>query len=106
MTLPEFLLVDSDGFIHPAGHRIGLHDIVYYYNQGFSPEMLFGQFPTLALPLIHKTIAFYLENREAVDEYVSAQESVIAAQRAAATKGPDAAELRRRLEAAARAKAS
>src|SRR5205823_2639409 len=30
MTLPEFLSQDSDGYIHVAGHRIGLQDLVYY----------------------------------------------------------------------------
>jgi hypothetical protein len=31
--------------------------------------MLHEQFPTLALPLIHDVIAFYLQNRAAVDAY-------------------------------------
>ena len=106
MNLPDFLSEDRDDFIHPTGHRIGLNDLVFFYNQGFSPEMLLSQFPTLGLSLIHKTIAFYLDNRDTVDAYVGRQESEIARQRTAASKGPDAAELRRRLEAAGRAKAS
>ena len=40
MTLPEFLSQDSDGYIHVAGHRIGLQDLVYYYNEGHSAEAL------------------------------------------------------------------
>jgi hypothetical protein len=33
--------------------------------------MLVEQFPTLPLSLIHKVIAFYLENQEQVDRYVA-----------------------------------
>ena len=32
--------------------------------------MLVGQFPTLELGLVHKVIAFYLEHRDQVDQYV------------------------------------
>jgi uncharacterized protein (DUF433 family) len=53
MNLPEFLVGHPDDEIRLAGHRIGLYDIVFYYNEGFSPEMLVGQFPTLSLALVH-----------------------------------------------------
>ena len=49
LSLPDWLTHEPDGFVHFTNHRIGLHDLVYYYNQGFSPEMLLGQFPTLWL---------------------------------------------------------
>jgi uncharacterized protein (DUF433 family) len=81
------------------GHRIGLHEIVLYYNESYSPEMLVGQFPTLSLALIHKTIAFYLENRAEVDAYVAAHEAACARLRAAARKAPGLQELRQRLQA-------
>ena len=71
MTLPEFLQ-DTDGYIHVAGHRVGLQDVVYYYNEGHSAEALAEMFPTLTLALIHKLIAFYLENQVDVDAYVIA----------------------------------
>ena len=63
MILPDFLVQDSDGYIHLAGHRIGLQDVVYYYNEGCSAEELCEVFPTLPLALVHKVIAFYLESR-------------------------------------------
>lgn len=99
MILPEFLSQDADGYIHVAGHRIGLQDLVYYYNEGHSAEALWEMFPTLTLALIHKLIAFYLEHRMDVDAYVARGEAEMAQQRAAATNGPDLAELRRRLAA-------
>ena len=98
MTLPDFLVDHPDGEIRVTGHRIGLFHIVRYYNEGYSPEMLSEQFPTLSLALIHKVIAFYLENRAEVDDYVAKYEVELEQQRSAAPKGPSLAELRRRLE--------
>ena len=98
MTLLDFLVDHPDGEIRLTGHLIGLFHIVRYYNEGYSPEMLIEQFPTLSLALIHKVIAFYLENRSEVDAYVTNYEAELEQQRAAAPKGPSLAELRRRLE--------
>ena len=97
MILPEFLTQDADGSIHVTDHRIGLQDLVYYYNEGYSPEALLEAFPTLSLALIHKVIAFYLESKAEVDAYVATCEAEMERQRAVAPRGPDIAELRRRL---------
>jgi len=97
MTLPDFLTKDDDGFVHLTGHRIGLEHLVYYYNSGYSAEMLACEYPTLGLPIIHKVIAFYLENRDEVDRYVARSQDAAARQRQQADKGPSLTELRRRL---------
>ncbi len=99
MNLPDFLNQDPYGSIHVAGHRIGLQDIVYYYNEGSSAEELCEVFPTIPLALVHKVIAFYLEHAVEVDTYTATCEVEMERQRAAAPKGPDLAELRRRLAA-------
>lgn len=99
MNLPDFLTELAYGEIRLTGHRIGLFHVVKYYNEGYSPEMLVEQFPTLELALIHKVIAFYLENRGAVDAYVTNYDAELEQQRAVAPQGPSLAELRRRLEA-------
>ncbi len=99
MNLPDFLTQEPDGFIHVTGHRVGLANIVHYYNEGYSVEMLLGQFPTLNLAVLHKTIAFYLENRAEVDAYVARCEAELEGLRATARKAPSLAELRSRLEA-------
>jgi uncharacterized protein (DUF433 family) len=98
MQLPEFLQQDSDRWIHISGHRIGLEDVVYHYNEGCSPEMLLAEFPTLSLALIHKLLGFYLDNRSEVDAYVTACEEDIERERATHPRGPDLAELRARLQ--------
>ena len=99
MQLPDCLTEDPSGSIRLTNHRIGLDHFVYFYNQGYSPEMLLGQFPTLSLALIHKLIAFYLENQKSVDTYVANCLSEVDQHRAAAHASPDLEELRRRMAA-------
>ena len=99
MTLPEFLSQNSNGEIRLAGHRIGLFHVVHYYNEGCSPEMLACQYPSLPLALIHKVIAFYLENREEVDAYVATCRDELSRQRTTNPRRIDVEALRRRLEA-------
>ena len=99
MTLPDFLTQDKYGYLHVAGHRVGLNDIVFFYRQGDSPEMLHARFPTIALPLFHKIIAFYLENQPTVDDYCSKHAEEMARQRAGGRHGPSVDELRQRREA-------
>jgi uncharacterized protein (DUF433 family) len=99
MILPDFLAEDRYGYIHLAGHRIGLRHVVDLYNDSYSPEMLHEHFPTLPLALIDKLIAFYLENRAAVDAYVARSREAVAKEMAKTSAGPDAAELRRRMDA-------
>src|SRR6476469_4185606 len=82
MTLPEFLSQDDGGYLHVTGHRVGLGDIVYFFGQGNSPEMLHARFPTIPLPTFYKVIAFYLENAVAVDDYCAPHRDEIARQRA------------------------
>jgi uncharacterized protein (DUF433 family) len=98
MMLPEFLSRDASGDIHLTGHRIGLFHLVHYYNEGYSPEMLVCQYPTLPLALIHKVIAFYLENRAEVDAYVLTCSEELSRQRGTNPKRLDVATLRQRLE--------
>jgi len=97
MNLPEFLEQDEDGLVRLTGHRIGLEDILHFYCEGYSPEMIFGQFPTIPLFLIYKVIAYYLENQARVDDYLRREQAAIERQRASAKHGPSVDELRRRL---------
>jgi uncharacterized protein (DUF433 family) len=102
MNLPNFLTQDTDGWIHIVGHRIGLEHLVHYYLEGYSPEMLACEYPTLRLAEIYKVIAFYLENREEVDSYISREQKQLDELKRVAKKGPSLAELRQRLEMMAR----
>jgi uncharacterized protein (DUF433 family) len=59
------------GEIVLTGHRIGLYHVVEGYNQGYSPEQIHEEYPTLPLELINKVLAFYKENQSEVDAYMA-----------------------------------
>lgn len=103
MQLPEFLQFESDSdFIRMTGHRIGLTHVVRLYNAGNSAELISSNFPTLPLPLIHKVLAFYLENLADVDAYVAADTEALRQMEEEHDRKPRTtptlAELRQRLE--------
>ena len=72
-------------------------------NEGLSPEGIAVESPPLRLAHIHKTLAFYLENREDVDAYVARGQEEIERLVAALQRAPSLVELRQRLEARRRA---
>jgi uncharacterized protein (DUF433 family) len=103
MQLPDFLQSETDsGFIRLTGHRIGLTHVVRLYSAGNSAELIAANFPTLALPLIHRVLAFYLENKAEVDAYVAADTSELRRQEEEYNRqprtAPTLAELRRRFQ--------
>lgn len=59
---------DSGYFI--AGTRVSLDSVVYAFLNGESPEGIAESFPALGLEQIFGALAFYIANREPVDEYL------------------------------------
>jgi len=97
MTLPAILTQDDLGLIHVTGHRITLDDLLHFYQQGESAEMLQARFPTLTLDECQGTIHFYQSNEAAVDAYLEEGRQASAKQRAlSAGRGPSLEELKRR----------
>lgn len=66
---------ERDGGYYIADTRISLDSIVHAFQDGESPEGILRAFP-MAGPLvrIYGAITFYLENKEAVEKYLRAQE--------------------------------
>ncbi len=56
--------------IRIKGHRIGIQDVLNYYLEGYTPEEINLDLPTLNLEKIHATITFYLHNKLQIDEYL------------------------------------
>lgn len=104
MHLPDYLTLGTMGEIRVAGHRIDLYLLVQKYNEGWTAEMLRCEYPTLSLALIHQVVAFYLENRAEVDEYLAEVESRIDKLRTDYRPGPGAAHIRDIVEERARAR--
>jgi uncharacterized protein (DUF433 family) len=99
IELPDFLTRNQYGEIRLTGHRIGLLHLVDRYNEGYGPEGILCEYPTLSLGLIYKTIAFYLDHQAEVDAYVATIRAEIERQAAIPSPGPTMVELRKRLEA-------
>ena len=69
LELPPFLTRRDDGEIVIAGTRITLYHFLWQYNAGESAESLATDHSSLKLTLVHKLIAFYLENKTELDGY-------------------------------------
>jgi uncharacterized protein (DUF433 family) len=63
----EFYSADE---IRLKGHRIGIEDVLNYYLEGYTPEEIKVNLPTLDLEKIHATITFYLRERSQIDLYL------------------------------------
>ena len=63
----EFLSEDD---IRLKGHRIGIEDILKYYLEGYQPEEILNELPSLNLEKIYATITYYLNNRKQIDFYL------------------------------------
>ncbi len=98
MNLPDFLSEWPHGQIVLAGHRIGLYHVVMYYNEGYSPEMLLEQFPTLTPEEVGRVIDYYGKNKGEIDAYVAACRAEVGRQAALPQSGPGREELQRRRE--------
>ena len=99
MTFPDFLVNQPDGEIVLKGHRITIVDVLFFYTRGEPVEMLSARFPTVALPTLHKLVAFYLENQAEVDAYLTRYHADLETARSNAHYAPSAEELRQRLAA-------
>ena len=71
MQLEDYFEFLSPDDIRIKGHRIGIDDVLYYYLEGYTPEEIAANLPTLNLEQIHTTITHYLHNRSEMDAYLS-----------------------------------
>ena len=94
--LPSFLQ-EQDGEIRLVGHRISIVDILTFYRDGYTPEMLAARYESISLAQIHYVIAFYLENQPAVDAYLNQYLADCERLRQRATATPEHQRLRERL---------
>lgn len=70
MQLEDYLEFLDPDYIRLKGHRLGIDDVIDYYLQGYSPEQILAELPTLNLKKIHATITYYLRNRAEMDAYM------------------------------------
>jgi uncharacterized protein (DUF433 family) len=73
MTVP--LTTTEFGTIRVDGSRVSLDSVVHQYKVGATPEGIAESFPSLDVADIYAVIAYYLANRESVEEYLQRQEA-------------------------------
>ena len=54
---------------------VSLDSVVIAYRQGYSAEVIQQLYPALTLEEVYGAVAFYLANRDEVDQYLNRQES-------------------------------
>jgi len=64
-----FEFLDPDD-IRIKGHRIGIDDVIKYYLDGYSPDQILEELPSLNLEKIYATLTYYLHNRKQMDAYM------------------------------------
>lgn len=63
----DFLAEDD---IRLKGHRIGIENVIEYYLEGYTPEEILNELPSLNLEKVYATITYYLHNRSELDSYL------------------------------------
>ena len=72
-TIP--LHPDAQGVMRVGATRVTLDTIVHAFEQGHTPEEIAGHYPALNLADVYAVIAYYLNHRDDVHEYLALQES-------------------------------
>jgi uncharacterized protein (DUF433 family) len=70
VQLEEYFDFLSPDDIRIKGHRIGIDDVLEYFLDGYTPEEIAANLPTLSLEKIYATITYYLHNRAEIDAYL------------------------------------
>ena len=69
------LRLTEDGTIRIAGSRVSLDSVVHHYKLGASAEQIAQKFPALDLADVYAAITYYLNHKEAIEEYLREQEA-------------------------------
>lgn len=86
ITLKIPLKMDADGTYRVSNTRVTLDTIIGCYRQGYTPEKIHENFDVIPVDDAYAVIAYYLANRNELDDYLTKREK-------------DALEIRKKLEA-------
>lgn len=92
------LQTDKNGVIRVGGTRVPLETVIHAFQRGATPEQIVISFPVLKLADVYTVIAYYLQQRHSVDEYVrQADEEAEQIRAESAANQPDMTAIRNRL---------
>lgn len=88
-ALDGHIAIDDKGVARIAGHRIRVIDLVLERRaNGWGPEELHEQFPSLSLAQIHAAFAYYYDHQAELDATIERQFREVEAMRLAAEETP------------------
>lgn len=64
------LAADRDGVIRISGTRVPLETVIGAFLDGSTPEEIVLSYTTLSLADVYQVVAYYLRNKEKVDDYL------------------------------------
>jgi uncharacterized protein (DUF433 family) len=70
MQLEDYFDLQGDNIIRLKGHRIGLEHLLAYYQEGYTPDQIAGEFPGVTLEQVYAAIMYYLTHRVEVERYL------------------------------------
>lgn len=70
MQLEDYFTFLKSDDIRIKGHRIGIDNVLFYFQEGYTPEEIKAIYPDLSLEEIYATITYYLHNKDEVDSYL------------------------------------
>ncbi|MCI0712530.1 MAG: DUF433 domain-containing protein [Chloroflexi bacterium] len=74
LNLPETVILplkmDDHGSIRVSNTRVTLDSLIASYHQGATPEEIHENFDVVPLTDVYAVIAYYLANRDTLDEYL------------------------------------
>jgi uncharacterized protein (DUF433 family) len=68
---PPPLITSQDGTVRIAATRVSLETVVTAFDAGATAEEIVQQYPSLDLASVYAVIAYVLDHRRDVDEYVA-----------------------------------
>lgn len=69
MRFPESQYIEQeDDALRIKGTRVGIEPIVAAFQEGEAPEKIAKEFPTVTLAQVYGAIAYYLENKQLIDD--------------------------------------
>ncbi len=78
MQMKDYVVKLENGAYRIANTKVSLDSVIYDFKQGKTPEQIVISFPTLKLEQVYGAIAFYLQNRQDIDEYLKQSEAEFA----------------------------
>jgi uncharacterized protein (DUF433 family) len=98
LTQSAPLVQDEDEAVRVTGSRVTLDSLAHAFDEGATAEQIQDSFPSLTVREIYGAIAYYLEHRTEVGEYLKARRQEAAAVRRAVEDRQDPA-IRARIRA-------